>query len=60
MWPFSMQVCAGDFALASRHRRCVAISFLAGCLNSCRYLDGLAFVDCLDFANPFTSRGASL
>jgi hypothetical protein len=32
--PLALEVGAGDLALAARHRRCTAISFFAGCLNS--------------------------
>jgi hypothetical protein len=33
MWPVSLKVDAGDFALAAGHRR-IAISLLAGTLNT--------------------------
>src|SRR5258706_10120543 len=34
MRPFALEVDAGDFAFAPCHRRCVAISLLAGMLRS--------------------------
>jgi hypothetical protein len=53
--PFALEVDAGDFAFAPRHRRCVAISQAVGTLRSFATLsrcDSVVFVGGLDGAEP--------